>query len=141
MPVFTAPQLTNCHGQAHAQIATLHYLSGPASLPSLSLALRHFARSIELNESYLRGYYGLKLISGKILPMLSEAPSSKRSSEEDDVRPPKLQTVQKLEELATSKLAEIVRHYSSGKKGWTGFDEAEVIAARELLGRDGKVER
>jgi hypothetical protein len=49
--------------------------------------------------------------------------------------------VKKLEELATSKLAEIIRQFSSGKKGWTGYDEAEVIAARELLDRDGKIER
>ncbi|KAF1949620.1 hypothetical protein CC80DRAFT_497367 [Byssothecium circinans] len=127
---------------AHAQVATLHYLSAPSSLPALSMALRHFARSIELNDSYLRGYYGLKLISQKLIPLLSESsPGSKRSGEEDDIPPPKLQSVKKLEELATGKLAEIVRQYGSGKKGWTAFDEAEVIAARELLDRDGKVER
>jgi hypothetical protein len=49
--------------------------------------------------------------------------------------------VKKLEELATSKLAEIVRQYGSGEKGWAGLDEAEVIAAKELLNREGKIER
>ena len=130
------------HSQAHAQVATLHHLSAPNSLHALTLSLRHFARSVELNEWYLRGFYGLKLIASKTIPLLSE-PSSKRNNkdDDDDVAPPKVETVKKLEEIATSKLAEIVRHYSSGKKGWQGFDEAEVIAARELLDRDGKIER
>jgi ER membrane protein complex subunit 2 len=106
------------------------------------MSLRHFARSVELNDSHLRGYYGLKLVSAALIPLLSDAPTtSKRNGDDDEVQPPKLQSVKKLEELATSKLAEIVRQYSSGKVGWSGFDEAEVIAARELLDRDGKVER
>ncbi|KAF2112370.1 hypothetical protein BDV96DRAFT_159730 [Lophiotrema nucula] len=130
---------------AHAQVATLHYLSTQSSsspsLPALSLALKHFSRSIELNESYLRGYYGLKLVTKKLIPILSDSSSVKRSNGDEEVQPPKLQTVKKLEELATTKLAEIVRQYGAGKKGWAGFAEAEVIAARELLDRDGKIER
>lgn len=133
---------------AHAQIATLHYLSAQAQaspqLQSLSMALRHFCRSVELNESYLRGYYGLKLVTKKLIPILSETSnSSKRNNnaEEEDAPPPELETVKKLEELATSKLAEIVRQHGSGNKAWAGFDKAEVIAARELLDRDGKTER
>ena len=134
--------------QAHAQVATLHYLSAPTSLPTLSMSLRHFARAIELNDAYLRGYYGLKLISQTLIPLLSSSSSSsevsKRNAEDDEVTvaPPKLQSVQKLEQLATAKLAEIVRLYGAGKKEWSAFDEAEVIAARKLLDRDGgKVER
>jgi hypothetical protein len=135
--------------QAHAHIATLHYLStasnNPPSLPSLALALKHFCRSIELNDSYLRGYYGIKLLTSKLIPLLSDSPptSNKRgnSQEEDDVPLPKLATAKKLEEIATNKLGEIVRNASAGKQGWTGYDKAEVIAARELLDRDGKIER
>ncbi|KAJ4344478.1 Inositol phosphatase SIW14 [Didymosphaeria variabile] len=126
---------------AHAQVATLHYLSGSTSIPALTLALRHFARSVELNDSYLRGYYGLKLVSQKLLPLLSESSVSKRNADEDDVAPPKPQSVKKLEEIATAKLGEIIRQYSASKAGQSGYDEAEVIAARELLDRDGKVER
>ncbi|KAF2259823.1 hypothetical protein CC78DRAFT_502535 [Lojkania enalia] len=131
---------------AHAQLATVHYLSSRSlSLPQLSaltLALKHFARSIELNESYLRGYYGLKLIAKDLIPILSsDAPSKRNNNEDDEVPLPRLETVKKLEELATNKLAEIVRQHGSGKKGWQGYDEAEVIAARELLDRDGKIER
>ena len=49
--------------------------------------------------------------------------------------------VKKLEELATNKLAEMVRQFKSGNKSWQGFDEAEIIAARELLDRNGNMER
>ena len=119
-------------------MATLHYLSGTSSIPALALALRHFARSVELNDSYLRGYYGLKLVSKKLIPLLTESSSSsKRNNDEDDISPPRLQSVKKLEELATAKLGEMVRLYSASKPGQSGYDEAEVIAARELLDRDG----
>lgn len=135
------------NGQAHAHVATLHYLSAnsntPPSLPSLALSLKHFCRAVELNDSYLRGYYGLKLVTSKLIPLLSDAPptSNRRNNnqDDDDVPTPKIPTVKKLEELATTKLGEIVRNASSGK--WTGYDQAEVIAARELLDSGGKIER
>tara|TARA_R110002003_G_scaffold13_22_gene989 strand:+ start:2147 stop:2443 length:297 start_codon:yes stop_codon:yes gene_type:complete len=98
-----------------------------------------------LNDSYLRGYYGIKLVTSKLIPLLSDSPSTSNkrgnAQEEDDVPLPKLATVKKLEEIATNKLGEIVRNASAGKQGWTGYDKAEVIAARELLDRDGKIER
>ncbi|KAF2280721.1 TPR-like protein [Westerdykella ornata] len=145
---------------AHAQLGTLHYLqatsSSPPNISSLSTSLRYFSRALELNDSYLRGFYGLKLVSKSLIPLLSDSPtntassSSKRkdnkdkdrdAADDEDLPPPSLATVKKLEELATSRLGEIIRNYSSGRKGWTGYDEAEVIAARELLDRDGQVER
>ncbi|KAF2710291.1 hypothetical protein K504DRAFT_377074 [Pleomassaria siparia CBS 279.74] len=123
---------------AHAQLATLYYLSTPSNITTLSLSLRYFCRSIELNDTYLRGYYGLKLVSQKLLPLLSDSTSLKRNNDEEEAGPPpKLATVKKLEELATSKLAEIVRQYNAGKTGWTGLDEAEVIAAKALLDHGG----
>lgn len=60
-----------------------------------------------------------------------------KPSEEDDLPLPTLSTVERLNELATAKLAEIIRHYTAGEKGWDGYDEAEVIATRALLDRDG----
>jgi tetratricopeptide (TPR) repeat protein len=135
---------------AHAHIAGIHYLSSPPSspsLPALTLSLHHYTRSLELNPSYLRAHYGLKLLTQRLIPVLqnpsTSTSSNKRnaqaaSDDSEDIAPPRLSTVQKLEEIATSKLAEIVRRYGAGEKGWTGYDEAEVIAARELLDRDGK---
>lgn len=125
---------------AHAHVATLHYLStassSPPSLSELSLALKHFCRAVELNEAYLRAFYGIKIVAAKLLPLLSHTPaSSKKRSEhdDDDVPIPTLSSVQKLDELATHKLGDFVRHFGSKKKGQSGYDEAEIIAARQLL--------
>jgi hypothetical protein len=113
-------------------------------LPSLALALKHFCRAVELNDSYLRGYYGIKLLARVLLPLLSPSSSStststnlsKRSQDtDDDVPVPSLPTVQKLDELATAKLAAMVRDFAARKKGASGYDEAEIAAVRELLGR------
>lgn len=46
---------------------------------------------------------------------------------------PTLTSVQKLDELATKKLGEFIRDFGSKKKGQSGYDEAEIIAAKELL--------
>lgn len=55
---------------------------------------------------------------------------------DEDFPVPSLQTVEKLKELATKKLAEIVRKSAANERGWEGYDEAEVIAARALLDRE-----
>ena len=110
----------------------------------LSLALKHFCRAVELNDSYLRGYYGLKLLARVLLPLLSSSSttSSKRSQDpDDDVPVPSLSTVQKLDELATTQLAAMVRDFAARKKGASGYDEAEIAAVRELLGREGAAPR
>jgi hypothetical protein len=44
--------------------------------------------------------------------------------------------VERLNELATAKLSEIVRRNTSGEAGWEGYEKAEIIAAQELLNRD-----
>ena len=59
----------------------LLYLSATASsssdgniLKGLSESMRRFCRSIELCDDYLRGYYGLKLVSphlSSLYPMLN----------------------------------------------------------------------
>jgi hypothetical protein len=86
------------------------------------------------------------MLTSKLIPLLSESTSvsNKRgnnSQDDDDVPIPKLDSVKKLEEIATKKLGEIVRNATSGKSGWTGYDQAEVLAARELLDSEGKIER
>jgi ER membrane protein complex subunit 2 len=47
-------------------------------------------------------------------------------------------TVEALHELATAKLAELVRTSSSGDKSSGGYDPAELIAAKELLDQETK---
>ncbi|KZM23048.1 hypothetical protein ST47_g5672 [Ascochyta rabiei] len=127
---------------AHAHVATLHYLSStsssPASTSELALALKHFCRAVELNQGYLRAFYGLKLVAPKLIPLLPDASASskkKSDQDDDDVPLPSLTSVQKLDEMATKKLGDFIRDFASAKEGQSGYDEAEIIAAKELLNR------
>ncbi|KAI9705742.1 MAG: hypothetical protein M1820_004990 [Bogoriella megaspora] len=130
----------------HARLGEAHYVSTANNssndgnaLKSLSESMRRFCRSIELCENYLRGYYGLKLTTTKLLQVYPKGSRPSQANSDPaagDSAPPTLQSIQKLNQLATSKLAEIVRRGSANEKGWQGYDEAEVIAARELLDRD-----
>jgi hypothetical protein len=75
----------------------------------------------------------------RLLELLPNAPKSTKSSSDSalgDLPLPTIATVQRLHEVATSKLSEIIRKCSAGEKGWDGYDPAEIIAARELLDRD-----
>ncbi|KAK5142563.1 hypothetical protein LTR04_002185 [Oleoguttula sp. CCFEE 6159] len=117
-----------------------------ATMKALAESMRRFCRSIELCANYLRGYYGLKLTTTRLLSLLPTTASKPPPAPSDpvvgDLAPPSLASVQRLNELATAKLAEIVRRSAAGERSWTGYETAEVIAARELLDRDTKgVER
>jgi len=126
----------------HARLGEILYIAAGASTPGnseassekyLTEALRRFCRSIELCDDYLRGYYGLKLTSSRLL---SSPQAGRQSRSDNGPLPPDVKTLQRLSEAATSKLAEIVRRSVAGESGWRGYDAAEVIAARELLDRD-----
>ncbi|KAL1588413.1 hypothetical protein WHR41_02974 [Cladosporium halotolerans] len=124
----------------HARLGEVLYLNanhseGAEQVKGLSEAMRRFCRCIELCDDYLRGYYGLKLTTSRLLPLLS-ASSQKTSTAE--LPPPSVKTTEKLNEAATAKLSEIVRRSKSGEKGFDGYSEAELIAAHELLSRDSQ---
>ncbi|KAJ8127275.1 hypothetical protein O1611_g6362 [Lasiodiplodia mahajangana] len=97
----------------------------------LTEALKRFCRSIELCDNYLRGYYGLKLTIQQLLSEPSLKASKHTESEEWPI--PASHTLHNLDELATKKLAEIIRRNSAGEKDWQGYDESEIAAARQLL--------
>ncbi|CAK4029482.1 TPR repeat oca3 [Lecanosticta acicola] len=129
----------------HAKLGEVLYLqakageAGPEQLKGLSETMRRFCRSLELCDDYLRGYYGLKLTTNRLLDALSSTKKSQQVSSDPatgDLAPPSIESVTKLNELATAKLAEIVRRSASGEKGWDGYSPSELIAARELLDRD-----
>lgn len=44
--------------------------------------------------------------------------------------------MERLNETATAKLAEIVRRSTAREAGWQGYDQAEVIAAKALVDLD-----
>ncbi|EME80009.1 uncharacterized protein MYCFIDRAFT_204417 [Pseudocercospora fijiensis CIRAD86] len=110
---------------------------------SLSESMRRFCRSIELCDDYLRGYFGLKISTTRLLDVLGTGKNVQSTTLADgELALPKVESVRKLNQVATAKLAEIVRRVGAGEKGWDGYSEAEIAAAKELLARETqKIER
>ncbi|KAF3000384.1 hypothetical protein E8E14_006875 [Neopestalotiopsis sp. 37M] len=122
----------------HARLGELLLMAAKSSQPTdasrqLAEAIKRFCRSVELCDDYLRGFYGLKLATRKLL---QERPKAAKQSNDDDLPLPDAATLQRLDELATEKLAEITRKFAAGEKGWQGYDEAEIVAAKALLEED-----
>ncbi|KAJ2986183.1 hypothetical protein NUW58_g5146 [Xylaria curta] len=117
----------------HARLGEILLMAAKTSdaAKRLTEALKRFCRSIELCDNYLRGYYGLKLTTSQLLSESFLKASKQTDSEEWPV--PTVDTLRKLDETATEKLAEIVRRNSAGEKDWQGYGKAEIAAARELL--------
>jgi hypothetical protein len=67
--------------------------------------------------------------------LLDATNKGKKQTEADGFIPPDQKTTQKLNQLATAKLAEIVRRNSAGEKLWQGYETSEIAAARELLAK------
>ncbi len=74
----------------------------------------------------------------QLLARVSATAVSTKETSDDDLPLPSLSTVHRLNELATTKLAEIIRRSSTRENGWEGYEESEIIAARELLDRDAQ---
>ncbi|KAK5137675.1 hypothetical protein LTR08_007970 [Meristemomyces frigidus] len=135
----------------HARLGEVLFLSannmeaGREQLKTLSESMRRYCRSVELCDDYLRGYYGVKVTTGRLLEVLEGVKKPQQSAADPttgDLAPPSLPTVKKLNELATSKLAEIMRRGSAGDKNWDGYSQAELTAVRSLLDGDTqKIER
>ncbi|CAZ79827.1 unnamed protein product [Tuber melanosporum] len=96
--------------------------SGTNQTEAFEEAIKYFARSVELSEWYLRGWYGLKLVTGKFI----------QAKPSDGT----LRKMESLNQLATEKLLQIVGRFRRNEKGWMGFDEAEILAAKNLIDRD-----
>lgn len=99
----------------------------------LAESLKRFCRSVELCDDYLRGYYGLKMVTSKLL---NESSKFSKQTDSDDFSFPSEAIIERLAEKATQKLSEIVRRGTSNEKGWTGYDETEINAAEELLSEE-----
>ncbi|GKT58920.1 tetratricopeptide repeat domain-containing protein [Colletotrichum tofieldiae] len=128
----------------HARLGEVLYMAASASEGSsqqqLAESVKRFSRSIELCDDYLRGYYGLKLTwltNIKVTNKLIKEPSKpSRQTDSEEWSLPDVTTLQKLNELATQKLAEIVRRNGAQERLWQGYDESEVVAARDLLSKE-----
>ncbi|KAK1069749.1 Inositol phosphatase SIW14 [Friedmanniomyces endolithicus] len=128
----------------HARLGEVVHMSaqkmeGGDQMKALAESMRRFCRSIELCDGYLRGYYGLRVTTGTLLEALQSTKKGQTTASDPlagDLAPPSVATVKKLNELATAKLAEIVRRGTAGEKGWDGYSEAELKAAKDLIDRD-----
>ncbi|KAK5689573.1 Inositol phosphatase SIW14 [Elasticomyces elasticus] len=134
----------------HARLGEVLYMSavkmeGGEQTKTLSESMRRFCRSIELCNGYLRGYYGLRLTTSKLLDVLQDGKKGQVATSDPvtgDLAPPSVAAVKKLNQLATAKLGEIVRRGTAGEKGWDGYSEAELKAAKALIDSDTqKIER
>ncbi|KAL8852417.1 MAG: hypothetical protein Q9221_002723 [Calogaya cf. arnoldii] len=103
-----------------ARLGEILYTSAPATpdqLGSLAESVRRFCRSIELCNGYVRGYYGLKLASDRLLGLLGNSDQAdsqvSNSGRKHELPVPSVEVLQKLSERATSMLAEIARNASS----------------------------
>ncbi|ODH33879.1 hypothetical protein ACO22_03242 [Paracoccidioides brasiliensis] len=122
----------------HARLGEIEYISSTSSdnqetsLKLLADSVRRFCRSIELCDDYLRGYYGLKLSTSRILDKL-QAKAGAQSKSDDTL--PSQETLTNLQALSTRKLREIVQSRSADVRNFEK-NQSELIAAKELLGRE-----
>ncbi|KAJ2904820.1 hypothetical protein MKZ38_007012 [Zalerion maritima] len=131
-----APNAWNMHarlGEVLYMAATTTQAAESPAQKYLAEALKRFCRSIELCDDYLRGYYGLKLVTSHIL---KTPPKPSKQSDEDRFSLPDDAKLKALDEMATTKLAEIIRRNSAGEGGWKGYSKSEIEAARKLLDQD-----
>ncbi|KAI4230104.1 MAG: hypothetical protein L6R36_000361 [Xanthoria steineri] len=100
----------------HARLGEILYTSAsttPDQLGTLAESVRRFCRSIELCNGYVRGYYGLKLASDRLLGTLSNSgkadSQTSNNSRNHELAVPSVEVLQKLNESAISMLGEIAR--------------------------------
>lgn len=63
---------------------------------------------------------------------------SRQAKSDTGLPPPDYKSVERLNELATARLSEIVRRNTSGEVGWGGYEENEIMSAKELLNREAQ---
>lgn len=111
----------------HARLGELNYMASQSPQDGttttqkyLTEAVHRFARSVELCQDYIRGYYGLKLATDKLI--------NATASKDSDALP--VETVQRLNRLSVTKLTQIIKQNMSQT---SGPRKAELIAAQALL--------
>lgn len=109
-----------------ARLGETVYIAAPDNAEQLAESARYFCRAVELCEWYLRGWYGLRLVTGRILSLGGAGSGGGMDRGK----------AERLHRLAGERLRTIIRRSRKGEEGWTGFDEGEVAAAEELMEED-----
>ncbi|KAF4120174.1 ER membrane protein complex subunit 2, partial [Geosmithia morbida] len=105
-----APNAWNLHAKLAEVLFMAANTSGDSHQGYLAESLKRFCRSIELCDDYLRGYYGLKKVTDQILEASAAGNGGKnvkKQTEEGRFEIPNRIKVEKLNQAATNKLAEI----------------------------------
>ncbi|KAL4946911.1 hypothetical protein BDV06DRAFT_181894 [Aspergillus oleicola] len=92
----------------------------------LQSSIRHFCRSVELCDDYLRGFYGLVLATSRSLNDHDPATTSEDPSSREMLS-------KRLHSLATEKLRGILQTQCSREPHLREYEEHELAAARKLL--------
>lgn len=67
--------------------------------------------------------------------LLGDNGKGKKQADSDVFAVPEQKKIEKLNQLATDKLAEIVRRNTAGEKLWQGYSPEEIGAAKDLLAK------
>ncbi|MCJ1356398.1 MAG: hypothetical protein MMC33_006393 [Icmadophila ericetorum] len=130
----------------HARLGEISYLNSLSSSNSneaaierlLVAATRHYCRSIELCEGYLRGLYGLKLTTDRFLEVVQrdDRREGAHKANSDATGSPSLplQDMRMLNKKTTKILKSIVRGKEAGNFSHLGYSDSEVGAVKDLLG-------
>ena len=121
-----APNAWNIHaqlGEFELLTASMDGESVDSRRRLLSNAIRRLARSVELCDDYLRGYYGLLLATRKFLEIGENTKNSNSDVPTDWVR--------RLQEMSTRKLKAMVAQWT--KNPDRAGDNSEIIAVRQLV--------
>ncbi|KAL2837503.1 hypothetical protein BJY01DRAFT_220845 [Aspergillus pseudoustus] len=110
----------------HARLGEIIYiyarsLDGEAMFKQLQLSIRHFCRSVELCDDYLRGFYGLALATS---PSLVNEASELAAGKE---------TLLSLHALARRKLEQTLSAENSRQAHLRQYDESELSMVENLL--------
>lgn len=116
----------------HARLGEILYISGSIAKIGMEKvmtdSLKSFCRSIELCDNYLRGYYGLKIVTDRLLALQDQGNQSSEPGLSFS-----FQKLKDLNEVAVTKLSEIIRRSARNELGWQGYKMTELIAAKEIL--------
>lgn len=120
----------------HARVGEILYiyadpLEDEAMCRQLHSAIRHFCRSVELCDGYLRGFYGLalaiaRLSVAKLPETISKDPPLGRES------------LRRLHDLATQKLEDILTTQCSLEPRLREYEDHELAAVKDLLNDHSK---
>ncbi|KAL9103013.1 MAG: hypothetical protein Q9163_001903 [Psora crenata] len=129
--LLVAPNAWNIHARLGEVLFVAAYAGGESvDIKGTAEAMRRFCRSVELCDGYLRGYYGLKLTSDRLMAMFDAGAKKTPTITDEEFPIPSDETTRLLNEQATKKLAQAVREGIEA-----GYDHEELVAAKALLDR------